>query len=442
MNQRDKKTVFIRSFGCQMNEYDSEQVTRVLSKRGYTFVSDSSQADIILFNTCAVRRHAEDRVYGQLRMLRSAKKKNKHLIIGLMGCMANAYKDMLLQQYSYLDFISGTKDFTRLPEIINEVIGQRTQKAFISDLHDEFIYSKNFQNATKVNAFVPIMRGCDNYCSYCIVPYVRGNEISRSPQEIKDEISFLARKGVKEITLLGQNVNSYGKGLQPTIDFSTLLEQVSIIKSIEVIRFMTSHPKDVSEKLFSVMRDNKKVEKHIHLPLQSGSDKILQLMNRNYSIDKYRHEIEALRKQIPDVSVTTDIIVGFCQEGEKEFKETKMVMKDIEFDGAFIFKYSPREKTKAYDLPDTVAHNVKHERNNELLNLQSKISDKKNRSYIGRTEKILIAAVSKKSQKQVRGRTWSDKEVVCDGSSDLIGKVVTVELKGLSHETFKGQITD
>jgi tRNA-2-methylthio-N6-dimethylallyladenosine synthase len=432
--------VFLKTFGCQMNEYDSEQVGARLLDGGYELVAAEDDADIILFNTCSVRAHAEERVLGRLRMLAKRKAENRALIIGVMGCMANAYKEQLLKDFPQLDFISGTKDFGRIVEILNGVISERTQKAYVSETDGYVGFSQREFEAPRLRAYVPIMRGCDNFCSYCIVPYVRGREASRPSDEVLAEISFLAARGVKEIMLLGQNVNSYGKGLTETIDFPDLLRRVADTPGIEIIRFMTSHPKDVSLKLFELMRDEAKIEKHLHLPLQSGSDGILQAMNRGYTFNEYQERIVAVRECIPDVSITTDIIVGFCGETEADYLKTRRAFETIQFDSAFIFKYSPRSGTHAYHLQDTVSEEEKLRRNNDLLDLQRHIQERKNQALIGRRERALVYGRSKKKKDELKAKTLYDREIVFPGSKELVGEIVELECTGLVNQTFTGRL--
>lgn len=432
--------VFLKTFGCQMNEYDSEQVEARLLDGGFGRARSEEDADIILFNTCSVRAHAEERVLGRLRMLAKRKAADRGLIIGLMGCMANAYKERLLKDFPQLDFISGTKDFGRIVEILNGVINDRAQKAYVSEDDGCFGFVQREFEAPRLRAYVPIMRGCDNFCSYCIVPYVRGREVSRPSDEVLAEISFLASRGVKEIMLLGQNVNSYGKGLTEKIDFPDLLRRVSSTSGIEIIRFMTSHPKDVSEKLFQVMRDEPKVEKHLHLPLQSGSDLLLAAMNRGYTLAEYKARIDALRALVPEVCLTTDIIVGFCGETEAEYDKTRRALQEIAYDSAFIFKYSPRSGTKAYQLQDTVPEDEKLRRNNDLLDLQRNIQERTNQGLIGRRERALVYARSKKKKDELKAKTLYDREIVFPGEKDLIGQIVELECTGLVNQTFIGRL--
>jgi tRNA-2-methylthio-N6-dimethylallyladenosine synthase len=421
-----------------MNEYDSDQVSLMLEEAGYVLCDTEDEADIILFNTCSVRKHAEDRVVGRVMQLKGLKEKRPGLIIGIMGCMANAYKDELLKEYPQLDFVSGTRDFTEIPKILEEVIADKSQRAFVNEETRGFTYPELYKDTTKLRSYVPIMRGCDNYCSYCIVPFVRGHEISRPSAEIIREVTFLASHGVQEIVLLGQNVNSYGKGLASELTFPDLLNQVSNVPGISIVRFLTSHPKDVSPELFDAMRDNPKIEKHLHLPLQSGSNDMLKAMNRQYTIESYIDHVHALKMRIPHVSITTDIIVGFCGETERDYELTKDAFRKVAFDNAFIFKYSPREGTKAYTLQNSVAQKEKELRNNDLLALQRAIAHEKNKNLIGLTEKAIVYAVSKKNPNEFKARTVSDREVVFPGTHAMIGKMVSLRFTDISNQTFIG----
>lgn len=431
--------VFLKTFGCQMNEYESAQVRERLLEHGYSFIETETEADMILFMTCSVRQHAEDRVFGRLEALKNEKKKRPDLIIGLMGCMANAYNRELIEKYPCLDFIVGTKDYDRIVPIVNEIKEKRKREIYISDDEREFNFTYN-ANDSVLKAFVPIMHGCNNFCTYCIVPYVRGREVSRQADDIIKEINMLTRRNVKEVMLLGQNVNSYGKGLKERIDFVTLLERIAQKTDLKRLRFMTSHPKDIVPELFDVMARNKCIEKHLHLPVQSGSNILLEAMNRGYTRERYCEIVRIARKTIPEIGITTDIIVGFCGETEKEYNDTKELVEDIRFDDAFIFKYSPRKGTKAFAFADTVPDKEKRRRNNELLKLQKKIAHEKKNEFVGSICNVLLEAASKKNKKELKGRTSHNHEVVCRASHELIGKLVNVRLERVVHETFVGTI--
>jgi len=351
-----------------MNVRDSEIILGMLKKRGYTQVESPDRADVVLFNTCSVRKHAEDRVWSNIGVLRELKANNKP-IIGIVGCMAQNYQDEVFRRFPYIDFVCGPANIYGIPDLVKKAGKEKTQLLAVNRVKRPLLCDGNSRK-NKLKAFVSIMYGCNNFCSYCIVPYVRGRQLSRPLRHIIDEVKDLAGRGCPEITLLGQNVNSYGQDLKGKTGFVGLLEKLNRIEGIERIRFMTSHPKDASKKLFCAMRDLSKVCKHLHLPLQSGSDKILSLMNRGYTFRDYSGLIECLRKIIPDCNITSDIIVGFPQESEADFQKTYQAMQKIRFDQAFIFKYSPRPKTKAARLEDDVPLKVKQRRNNALLKLQ------------------------------------------------------------------------
>ena len=370
--------VYIRTFGCQMNKHDSEAVLGLLMSYGYELTENRNEADVFLVNTCSVRKHAEDKVYSMLGELRKLKKKNKRdSVVGVIGCMAQKNKDEIFKRSSNVDFVCGTHNFHKIPEIIKSIIKQRS-KIKLTDMGKQVFISPTLSSReNKSSAWVSIMRGCDNFCSYCIVPYVRGREVSRPPENIIQEVEELAHAGYKEITLLGQNVNSYGKGLNENVNFSDLLEQVHRIEGIERIQFVTSHPKDISLKLIDAVVNLEKVSRYLHFPLQSGSDKILRLMNRGYTRSQYIDTVENLRKRIPNIRLGTDIIVGFPGEDEEDFDQTYQAMKDIEFNHAYMFKYSPREGTSAFKLKDDVPEQVKKDRLSKIINLQNSMGKKK-----------------------------------------------------------------
>ena len=380
------KKVYIRTFGCQMNEHDSERLRDMFVQRGYALTERVEDADVIIFNTCSVRKHAEDRVYGKVGGMKVLKKNRPQLIIGIVGCMAEAQKYEIFKRLPHVDFLCGPADLDKVPDIIDKIRNGAGHIVYIESYKSKRIpeFSKD-RNAGHAG-FVKIMEGCDNFCSYCIVPYVRGRERSRPSKEILEEVELLIKKGAKNITLLGQNVNSYGKGLKEEIDFVELLRKIDRLIHRDCfarhrnngglamtkirVSFLTSHPKDASLKLFKAMRDLKSVSKILHLPLQSGSDKILKRMNRKYTVAKYKKLIESFRKIVENGSVTSDIIVGFPGETEKDFNDTLDIVKGLQFDGAYIFKYSPRPGTKAFKFKDDVTLEEKERRHSILLNLQ------------------------------------------------------------------------
>ncbi len=360
-----------------MNKHDSEAVLGLLMEHGYELTENRDDADVFLLNTCSVRKHAEDKVYSLLGELRELKKDKPDLVVGVMGCMAQKDKNKIFKRSSNVDFVCGTHNFHKIPKIIKTVIEQKT-KINLTDMDKQVFVSPTLSSRENKNsAWVSIMRGCDNFCSYCIVPYVRGREVSRPSKDIIREVRELAHAGYKEITLLGQNVNSYGKGLNENVDFSDLLELVHKIGGIELIHFITSHPKDISLKLIDTVANLEKVSRYLHFSLQSGSDKILRLMNRGYNLSHYMEIVNRLRERMPDVKLGTDIIVGFPGEKEEDFNQTYLAMKDIEFAQVYMFKYSPREGTAAFKLADDVPQQVKKERLSKIIHLQKSISQKK-----------------------------------------------------------------
>ena len=420
-----------------MNERDSEIISGMLLEKGYELTQDEPNADIILFNTCSVRQHAEDRVTGALHKLKSRKKNNPDLIIGVLGCMAQRHSEMLLKEFPQLDLIAGPSNIYDIPNLLEQTYGRGQVFAVDKDRRPKKNDIPDYRSG-KLSAFVNIMYGCDNYCSYCIVPYVRGREVSRPKDDIVNEVKELAGVGVKEVVLLGQNVNSYGKGQTQKIDIGGLLEAVNDVKGIERIRFTSSHPKDATISMFKAMRDLDKVCEHLHLPLQSGSDKILDLMNRKYTYEEYKEKIDLLRNTIPEVGLSSDIIVGFPSEKEKDFNATCKAFEEIEYNSAFIFKYSPRPPAMASCLKDDVPEEIKKERNHFLLELQKKIAHKKNKLMIGSVQEVLVEGISRMNNKEVIGRIRNNTSCVFPGDDSLIGKLVNVEIKGTSPYTLKG----
>ena len=358
-----------------MNSHDSERIKGMLAERKYCLTDIPEEADVLLFNTCSVRKHAEDRVVGKVGPLKELKEKRPEVIIGILGCMAEAQKDSIFRKLPHVDFLCGPADLDKIPNIIEKVRSGANHLMYLEGRGSERM--PDFSNVMAINkkAYVKIMEGCDNFCSYCIVPYVRGVERSRTPEEILDEIKKLMDKGVKHITLLGQNVNSYGKNLNKRINFPGLLREIDKIASRNLtVDFVTSHPKDASPDLFKAMAELESLSKTLHLPLQSGSNKILKAMNRGYSVGKYKALVRDFRKIVNGSSLKTDFIVGFPGETEKDFEDTLNVMEEIRFDAAYIFKYSPRPFTAASKLKDDVPQAEKERRHAMLLKAQKKIS--------------------------------------------------------------------
>ncbi|MBU0682807.1 MAG: tRNA (N6-isopentenyl adenosine(37)-C2)-methylthiotransferase MiaB [Candidatus Omnitrophica bacterium] len=420
-----------------MNMRDSEMVLEMLQAAGYGIATSIEGADIVLFNTCSVRQHAEDRVIGNIRALSTRKKKNPNFKIGVLGCMAERHGEMLFKEYPCLDIVSGPNNIYEVPELLNKVLDTGEKVSALKNKKRSRKKVGNIYWHGGISAFVNIVYGCNNYCSYCIVPYVRGREVSRPKNDILDEIRELVDKGAREITLLGQNVNSYGKGLTNKITFPELLEEVNGISGVERVRFTTSHPKDADKRLFRAIHDLDKVCENLHLPLQSGSNKMLDLMNRKYSYEEYLKKIQLLKSMVPDVGLSTDIVVGFPSEKEKDYKATYKALEEIEYNSAFVFKYSPRPPALSSCLVDDVAEEAKRERNNELLALQKKIAYKKNKNLIGTRQEVLIEKVSRMSDNEMVGRTRGNIACVVRGGENLIGQLVQVEITGNSAYTLK-----
>jgi len=432
------KNFYIRTFGCQMNARDSEYVAGVLVHNGFRLVHSPEKADVILFNSCSVRKHAEDRLFSNMADLVNLKKKRPDLVIGLMGCTAQVYKEGAFKRVPFIDLVCGPGNESDLPQLILHVLKNRCSLVATDkvDIKRPELFPEYREAGFKT--YVSIGEGCDNFCSYCIVPYVRGRERSRHAKDIVREVKDLAGRGFKEITLLGQNVNSYkaecGK------DFVKILGEVNKIRGIERIRFMTSHPKDAHPELFKAMRDLEKVCEHLHLPLQSGSDRILKLMNRKYTAAKYMKVVDAYRKLVPGGSITTDIIVGFPSETEIDFTHTCKLMKEASFDGAYTFKYSPRHPAKSAKLKDGVIPEVKTRRLLEVVELQSRASQALNEAESGKVVNVLVDGSSKKDALVLSGRTRTNKTAVFKAPKTLIGKLVDVKILSVTPYTLKGRI--
>jgi len=372
------RRVYIRTFGCQMNEHDSGRVKDLLTTRDFCFTEEPGEADILLFNTCSVRKRAEDRVVGRIASLKALKERRPDVIFGILGCMAEALREDLFIKLPHVDFLCGPADLDRIPEIIKRVKSGARRLIYLDGHKAKKIPEFPEDRGVAKNAYVKIMEGCDNFCSYCVVPYVRGRERSRPLEEILKEIDSLVHKGVQRITLLGQNVNSYGKGLKQGVSFAGLLKKIDdSARGKAEVNFFTSHPKDASTQLFKVIAGCRSVSKSLHLPLQSGSNKILKKMNRGYTVEKYKKLIKDFRKIAKGADLTTDIIVGFPGETKKDFNDTLKAVKEIKFSGAYIFKYSPRPFTEAGKLKDSVPKEEKETRHAALLSAQKEICRKK-----------------------------------------------------------------
>ncbi|MBE6050880.1 MAG: tRNA (N6-isopentenyl adenosine(37)-C2)-methylthiotransferase MiaB [Clostridium sp.] len=439
-----EKFFFIQTYGCQMNEEDSEKLSGMLKSIGYTRTEEKEEASIILFNTCCVRENAENKVYGNLGNLKKLKKKNPDLIIGICGCMMQqqGMADKILKEFPYVDIIFGTHNAYKFPEYLNRVQTEGVQVKEILDKETKIVEGIPVDRESSVKGFVTIMYGCNNFCTYCIVPYVRGRERSRKPEDIENEIKDLVAKGYKEVTLLGQNVNSYGKGLEEEINFAGLLRRVNKIEGLERVRFMTSHPKDLTEEVIMAIKECDKLCEQIHLPVQSGSDRILKIMNRHYDREKYMSLINKIKKEIPDCTITTDIIVGFPGETDEDFEDTLSLVKEVGYDSAFTFIYSRRNHTPADKMEDQVPDEVKHERFNRLVSVVNEGVIKGNKIYEGKTVEVLVEGPSKNDETKLMGRTRNGKLVNFEGSEDLVGKLVNVHIKRAQPFSLLGEVVE
>jgi len=434
-------TFYIHTFGCQMNVHDSEQMAQILGKAGYVKTGEAGKADIIIINTCSVREKAAQKVYSQLGRLKRLKQKNPNLIMGVAGCLAQEQGAGFFRKAPYLDLVIGTHNIHRLVQIIEEIRG-RGHRIVDTSFHRSVrsLGIRTLPSPGSVSAFVTIMQGCNNFCSYCIVPYVRGREESRQSEDIIDEIRFLAENGIREVTLLGQNVNSYGRELSGGVDFPALLGMINEIDGIDRIRFTTSHPKDLSGDLAACFADLDKVCEHIHLPVQSGSDYVLKKMKRGYTTGGYLGKVGMLRDACPDISITSDMIVGFPGEKESDFQKTIDLMEKVRFDNIFSFRYCDRRGTASEGYDGKVEEGVKQERLSRLQSLQERHSLEKNRYLEGSVEDVLVEGVSKNDDADIMGRTRGNKIVNFTGDTDLIGKTVRVKIVRAHMHSLRGEV--
>lgn len=428
---------YIETYGCQMNLADTEVVVGILHNSGYEVCKKPEEADIILLNTCSVRENAENRIFGRLGNLKKFKTTKPDLIIGILGCMAERLRNDLIDNQKIVDIVVGPDEYRRLPEFIDSAsageagIGVRLSR---TETYEDIIPFRE----DGLLAWISVMRGCDKFCTYCVVPYTRGRERSRSLDSITAEVKNLSQRGFKEVTLLGQNVNSYNDN---GTDFADLLTKVAEVDRSIRIRFTTSHPKDLSDKLLYAIADNENICKYIHLPVQSGSNRILQLMNRTYSIEHYLNIISKARTLIPSISFSTDIIAGFPTETEEDHLMTLDIMEKVKYDGAFMFKYSPREGTKAFKMKDDVDEETKLKRLNDIITLQQRISTELNQGLIGKEEIVLVEGNSKKSDKFLSGRTDTNKVVVFPKKDDIkVGDYVKVIIRKTTSATLKAEL--
>lgn len=432
---------FVVNMGCQMNARDSEKLAGILQEIGYE-MTEGEDADFVIYNTCTVRENANLKVYGRLGSLGAVKKKNPHMMIALCGCMMQEPKvvEKLKKSYRFVDLIFGTHNIYKFAELIAAAWESNRMVIDIWEDTDKIVEDLPAERKYPFKSGVNIMFGCNNFCSYCIVPYVRGRERSRSPRDIIREIERLVEDGVVEVMLLGQNVNSYGKNLKEPMSFARLLAEVEKIEGLERIRFMTSHPKDLSEDLIEVMKNSRKICRHLHLPLQSGSSRILKIMNRRYTKEQYLTLVEKLRCAIPDISLTTDIIVGFPGETEEDFLETLDVVKKVGYDSAFTFIYSKRTGTPAAAMEEQVSEDVIKDRFDRLLALVQEIGRERSSRYTGRTVPVLVEEVNQQDARLVTGRMDNNLLVHFPGSVELIGSIVDVCLKECKGFYYMGKM--
>ena len=426
---KKKPKACVVTFGCQQNVSDSERIKGMLTKCGYDITEDMAEAQFIIFNTCAVREHAEDRVYGNIGTTKALKKANPDIIVAVCGCMAQrqSVADKIRQSYPYVDMVFGTQVQYRLPEFIYKRLSGEKRIFDLTLENGEIPEDQPIKRDGTFKGWLPIMYGCDNFCTYCIVPYVRGRERSREPQKILAEAKEMIAAGYKDITLLGQNVNSYGKGTDCGINFAELLRRINALDGDFRIRFMTSHPKDCTRELIDTIRDCEKVSSHLHLPFQSGSDRILKRMNRHYDRKKYLELVNYAKEQIPDLSLTSDIIVGFPGEAYEDFKETVSLVKEVEFSSLFTFIYSPREGTPAAVMEDPVSREEKGRWFSELLKVQEEIAERNIQKHIGKTYKVLCDSKGSKDG-FMSGHNSGTAVIEFEGDGSLLGKFVTVKV--------------
>jgi tRNA-2-methylthio-N6-dimethylallyladenosine synthase len=430
----------IRTFGCQMNVHDSEQLRELLRRSGHVETARERKADLIVVNTCSIRRKAEQKVFSLLGRFKNLKEANPALLIAVCGCMAQKFQGELIEQFPQVDLVAGTHNIDRIPALLNRLRnggGPLVETDFRESVPSIGIVAPPAPG--RVSAWVTIMQGCNNFCAFCVVPHLRGREESRPLRDVLGEIEVLADGGVREVTLLGQNVNSYGATLGNGDTFPRLLREIDAVEGLERIRFTTSHPKDLSDELIDCFRSVKKLCGHIHLPVQSGSDRILRRMNRHYTASAYRDRVERLRRACPGIAVTTDIIVGFPGETDEDFRETLALMETVKFDGAFSFKYSVREGTAAAGFDGHLDERVKGARLTELQALQERHTLERNRLLEGGWEEVLVEGFSRNSRNDVTGRTRSNRVVNFPGDAAMIGKTLSVRIVEACAHSLRGE---
>jgi len=433
------KKFYVRTYGCQMNELDSEIMIGQLESRGLDRTLNEEDADLLIFNTCSIRDLAERKVMGKLGKL--GRNQQNQALIGVTGCMANAKKDALFHKLPHIDFILGTNNIHDLNNVLDEVLASGKQTIRTDDHFEHELNYLGAKRDDKVKAYVSIIRGCDKFCTYCVVPYTRGPEVSRDPDSIVEECLHLVSQGYKEITLLGQNVNSYGKD-KPEWNclFHDLLYRLDNINGLERVRFMTSHPVDITKQLMEAIRDLKSLCEFVHFPIQAGSNRILKKMHRIYTVEQYLEKVSMLREIVPEVALGTDIIVGFPTETDEEFQLTYKILEEIEYSVAFLFAYSPRKGTPAMRWQDDIPEEVKQERLQALMSLQDKIYAKQRQDMLGKEIEILVEKQNFKDNSLFKGRTRCWKNVLFEGDDSLIGTLQKVKIHSYSHQTLLGDL--
>lgn len=433
------KKYYIETFGCQMNVADSELVAGILQREGYVVTENISTADIILVNTCAIRDHAEEKVHSRLGYYDRIKQNRPHVVVGVLGCMAQNLKAEILESKPFVDIVLGPDSYRRLPELLRDR-NQKFDHIVDTKLSRFEVYDNLFPSRQEgINAWISIMRGCDKFCTFCIVPFTRGRERSRSLEDILTEIKAAVKLGFIEVTLLGQNVNSY---IHKNVKFHNLLEETARIKGLKRLRYTSPHPQDMTEEVIDVMARHENICCHVHLPLQAGNNRILKKMNRTYTKEQYLDQVIMIRKKLPAVSLTTDIMVGFPGETKTEFEDTLRVMKAVRFDAAFTFKFSPRPGTKALEYGNQVSSGEMQDRLNRIIDLQKQHTLERNLEMVGKTELVLVEKVSKKSSGQWAGRTDNNKWVIFDRKSVKVKDLVPVKINAARGITLHGKIVE
>lgn len=434
----------VHSFGCQANVSDGEKIKGMLAEMGYGFTDITDDADFILYNTCAIRKGAEDRVFGNVGELQHNKRNRKEMIIGLCGCMMQQkhVAEKIKKSYPHVDLVFGTHALHKFPQLLYEALTQKQRVFCVEDSDNVIAEGLPIRRDGRFKAWIQIMYGCDNFCTYCIVPYVRGREHSRRPEQIVAEARELVHQGYKEITLLGQNVNSYGKGLEGEVSFSKLLRMINDIEGDFRIRFMTSHPKDCTHELIDTIAQCEKVCRHIHLPVQSGSNRILKLMNRHYTREQYLELVRYAKAKMPDITFTSDIIVGFPSETHEDLLQTIDLIKQVEYDALFTFIYSKRKGTKAAEMDDPVTDNEKSLWFKELQLAQTEVGSRHNAALVGKTLRVLADGVAKSGKGYLTGRTDSNAVVDFKAGEEWIGKFVNVHITKALSWAVLGEIAD